>query len=111
MDPDSLPYIFLNACFVNNFVLSLFLGICPFLGVSAKRATAVRMGFAVIFVMLVSSMCAYGINWVLELPWVNAPYLRLIATSRSSRQPCSWWRCSLRKPAPRYSKRWASFCR
>ncbi len=78
MNPDSLPFIFLNACFMNNFVLSLFLGICPFLGVSAKRETAVRMGLAVIFVMLVSSMCAYGINIVLEHPKVNAPYLRLI---------------------------------
>lgn len=78
MEADSLPLIFIDACIVNNFVLSLFLGICPFLGVSAKRETAVRMGFAVIFVMLVSSMCAYGINVVLNLPWVNAPYLRLI---------------------------------
>lgn len=78
MESDSLPFIFLNAVFVNNFVLSLFLGICPFLGVSAKRETAARMGLAVIFVMLVSSMCAYGINAVLEHPAVNAPYLRLI---------------------------------
>ncbi|MFO7905554.1 MAG: electron transport complex protein RnfA [Planctomycetota bacterium] len=78
MEADSLLFIFLDACFVNNFVLSLFLGICPFLGVSAKRETALRMGLAVIFVMLVSSMCAYGINVVLNLPWVDAPYLRLI---------------------------------
>ena len=78
MKPDSLPFIFVNACFINNFVLSMFLGLCPFLGVSAKRATAVRMGLAVIFVMLVSSMCAYGINIVLGHPNINAPYLRLI---------------------------------
>ncbi len=78
MKPDSLPFIFVNACFINNFVLSMFLGICPFLGVSAKRETAVRMGLAVIFVMLVSSTCAYGINIVLEHPSINAPYLRLI---------------------------------
>ena len=78
MESDSLPFIFLNAVFVNNFVLSMFLGICPFLGVSAKRETALRMGLAVIFVMLVSSMCAYVINVVLEHPAVNAPYLRLI---------------------------------
>jgi electron transport complex protein RnfA len=78
MESDSLPFIFLNAVFVNNFVLSMFLGICPFLGVSAKRETALRMGLAVIFVMLVSSICAYVINVVLEHPAVNAPYLRLI---------------------------------
>lgn len=73
---DSLPFILINACIVNNFVLSLFLGICPFLGVSGKIQTAVRMGIAVIFVMLVSSMCAFGINIVLAK--VGAPYLRLI---------------------------------
>jgi hypothetical protein len=64
--------IFLNAAFVNNFVLALFLGICPFLGVSAKTETAVRMGGAVSFVMLVSSVCAFGIHQLLV--WINAPY-------------------------------------
>ena len=53
-----LASVFLNACLVNNFVLAYFLGICPFLGVSGKVDTAVRMGAAVTFVMLVSSVCA-----------------------------------------------------
>jgi len=65
MSGESLGFIFLNAAVINNFVLALFLGICPFLGVSAKRATAWNMGLAVIFVMLVSSISAYGINWLL----------------------------------------------
>lgn len=73
---ESLPEIFLNACLVNNFVLSMFLGICPFLGVSGKFETATRMGMAVMFVMLVSSACAFGINWLLIR--VGAEYLRLI---------------------------------
>jgi len=68
--------IFFNAAIVNNFVLSMFLGICPFLGVSGKVDTALRMGLAVIFVMLVSSMCAYGINVLLVR--FHAEYLRLI---------------------------------
>ncbi len=76
MTSDSLTFIFLNACIINNFVLSLFLGICPFLGVSGKMETASRMGLAVMFVMFVSSTCAYAINAVLvELDMV---YLRLI---------------------------------
>ena len=74
---NELMGIFLNAAFVNNFVLALFLGICPFLGVSARTETAVRMGGAVCFVMLVASLCAYGINLILD--WINAPYLRLIS--------------------------------
>ena len=76
MTADSVTFIFLNAAVVNNFVLAMFLGICPFLGVSAKRETAWSMGLAVIFVMLVSSICAYGINWMLTT--FEIEYLRLI---------------------------------
>ena len=77
MSEQSLWSIFINACLVNNFVLAYFLGICPFLGVSAKRSTAARMGLAVTFVMIISSVCAYGIHYLLEL--INAPYLQLIS--------------------------------
>ena len=77
MNTASSLQIFINAAFINNFVLALFLGICPFLGVSAKTDTAVRMGGAVMFVMLISSVCAYGIHIVLD--WIGAPYLQLIA--------------------------------
>ena len=76
MAGESLGFIFLNAAVINNFVLALFLGICPFLGVSAKRATAWNMGLAVIFVMLVSSISAYGINWLLVR--LEIEFLRLI---------------------------------
>jgi electron transport complex protein RnfA len=69
--------IFIDACLINNFVLALFLGICPFLGVSSKTDTAVRMGVAVTFVMLVSSLCAYGIH--VALIAIDAPYLHLIS--------------------------------
>jgi len=65
MQPDSLTFIFLNAFLINNFVLLMFLGICPFLGVSGKIKTAWNMGLAVIFVMVVSSTCAFLINMVL----------------------------------------------
>jgi len=74
---DPLWSVFVNACLINNFVLAYFLGICPFLGVSGKLATATRMGGAVTFVMLVSSTCAYGINQLLLA--IDAPYLRLIS--------------------------------
>ena len=76
MSDDSLGFIFLNACIINNFVLSTFLGICPFLGVSGKYETASRMGLAVMFVMLVSSTCAFFINSLLEM--FGLEFLRLI---------------------------------
>ncbi|OQY27748.1 MAG: electron transport complex subunit A [Candidatus Cloacimonetes bacterium 4572_55] len=77
MSPDSPMFIFISACLINNFVLSYFLGICPFLGVSGKIETAARMGMAVTFVMLVSSTCAFGIHKALLA--INAPYLQLIS--------------------------------
>lgn len=77
MVSESLPFIFLNALLVNNFVLALFLGLCPFLGVSGKLGTAFPMGVATSFVMLISSVCAYFINLVLVA--LGMEYLRLIA--------------------------------
>ncbi len=77
MKTESLFFIFLNAALINNFVLAAFLGICPFIGVSKKLETASRMGMAVTFVMLVSSVCAYGVH--LALVAINAPYLQLIS--------------------------------
>ena len=77
MIEEPLWSIFLNACLINNFVLAYFLGLCPFLGVSGRLETATRMGGAVIFVMLVSSICAFGIQRLLVA--VDAPYLKLIS--------------------------------
>jgi electron transport complex protein RnfA len=77
MNEQPLWSIFINACLVNNFVLAYFLGICPFLGVSAKRGTALRMGAAVTLVMVISSLAAFGIRALLLL--VGAPYLQLIS--------------------------------
>ena len=77
MSTESLWSIFINASLVNNFVLAYFLGICPFLGVSGKMDTATKMGGAVTFVMIISSMCAYGIHALLVA--INAPFLQLIS--------------------------------
>ena len=74
-----MPYVLLlviNAIFVNNFVLSRFLGICPFLGVSRKTDTALGMGMAVIFVMGVASVITYALN--LALVAAGIEYLRTI---------------------------------
>ena len=59
--------IFISAIFVNNVVLSQFLGICPFLGVSKKISTAAGMGIAVAFVLTVSVIVTYALQtWVLN---------------------------------------------
>lgn len=51
--------IFIAAIFVNNVVLSQFLGICPFLGVSKKVDTALGMGMAVTFVMTIATIVTF----------------------------------------------------
>ncbi|MBQ9815631.1 MAG: electron transport complex subunit RsxA [Lachnospiraceae bacterium] len=58
----SLILIAIGSAFVNNVVLSQFLGLCPFLGVSKKINTAAGMGVAVIFVITLSSMVTWVIN-------------------------------------------------
>lgn len=71
-----LFWILLSAMVVNNFTLALFLGLCPFMGVSARVETALRMGAANIFVMVLTSLCAWALN-TFVLP--HAPYLQLIS--------------------------------
>lgn len=77
MNEQSLWSVFVNAALVNNFVLAWFLGLCPFMGVSARLATATRMGAAVSVVMVVASVSAYVLHHLLIV--VGAPFLELIA--------------------------------
>ena len=63
-----LIIILLSAVFINNYVLSRFLGICPFLGVSKKLDSATGMSIAVIFVMLMATAVTYPIQIFLLNP-------------------------------------------
>ncbi len=69
--------ILFSVIFVDNFVLSKFLGICPFLGVSKKLNTAMGMSLAVILVMGLSSAITFPINQFLLIPY-GLEYLRTI---------------------------------
>ena len=70
--------IFITAIFVNNVVLSQFLGICPFLGVSKKVETATGMGAAVAFVLVIATIVTYLIQkFVLDA--FGLQYLQTIA--------------------------------
>jgi electron transport complex protein RnfA len=71
-----LLWIFISAMIINNFTLYYFLGLCPFFGVSDRISTALRMGMANVFVLLITAFCAWFLNtYVLS----HAPYLRLIS--------------------------------
>lgn len=69
--------IAIGAALVNNVVLSQFLGLCPFLGVSKKIGTAAGMGGAVIFVLTLSSLCTSLIYEFILVP-LNITYLQTI---------------------------------
>ena len=68
--------ILVSAMLVTNFTLFYFLGLCPFMGVSAKVGTALRMGLANIAVMTITSLVASFLNQFV-LP--HAPYLQTIS--------------------------------
>lgn len=70
--------IFISAIFVNNIILSQFLGICPFLGVSKKIDTALGMGMAVAFVLTLATIVTYLIQYGLLVP-LGLQYLQTLA--------------------------------
>lgn len=68
----------ISSIFINNMILSRFLGLCPFLGVSKKIDSAMGMGFAVIFVMTMASFFTWLIQAYILVPF-NITYLGTIA--------------------------------
>ena len=73
----NLLLIALAAALVNNVVLSQFLGLCPFIGVSKKTNTAAGMGGAVIFVIMIASAVTYGVYYGILKPY-KVEYLQTI---------------------------------
>jgi electron transport complex protein RnfA len=78
MEVKAIILIFVGAAFVNNFVLSRFLGLCPYIGVSKKTESAVGMGLAVIFVMTMASAVTWLVYNFVLIPY-RLEYLRTIA--------------------------------
>ena len=92
--------IFISAIFVNNIVLSQFLGICPFLGVSQKVSTSLGMGAAVAFVLTLATIVTYLVQIYLLDPF-GLQYLQtitfiLVIVSLST----VWLRFILKKVSP-----------
>ena len=69
--------IVIGCLFVSNIILSSFLGICPFLGISKKPANAIGMGFALIFVVTLSAVICYCIERFILQP-LGLDYLQLL---------------------------------
>ncbi len=75
---ENIFLILLSSILVNNFVLSRFLGICPFLGVSKRVQTAAGMGLAVTFVMALASVITYFVWYFILVP-LGIGYLQTVA--------------------------------
>ena len=69
--------ILIGSGLVNNVVLSQFLGLCPFLGVSKKTKTAASMGAAVIFVIMIASAVTFAVHYMVLVP-LGMEYMQTI---------------------------------
>lgn len=69
--------IFITFVFINNFILTQFLGLCPFIGVSKNTESAIGMGFAVTFVMSIASIVTWLLYYYILVPF-NIIYLQTI---------------------------------
>lgn len=78
MDATQFLTIFISAVFINNVILSRFLGLCPFLAISRQTRPALAMSLAVTFVITMSSLITWFIYRFLLIPF-NLTYLRTIS--------------------------------
>lgn len=77
---NNLLTIFISAVLVNNFVLYYFLGICPFLGVSTKLESSLGMGMATTFVMTMTALITWPLNYYIISPetGLDLPFLEYV---------------------------------
>ena len=73
----SLFTLFISGMLINNIILTKFLGMCPFMGVSTKLDSAVGMGLAVVFVIFCASIVSYGLYYLVLVP-LGLEYMELI---------------------------------
>lgn len=69
--------LFISGMLINNIILSKFIGMCPFMGVSTKMESAVGMGLAVIFVVFCASVLSWGLYYGVLVP-LHLEYMKLI---------------------------------
>ena len=114
MDFTNIFVILLSSILVNNFVMSRFLGCCPFLGVSKKINTALGMGAAVTFVMSLASVITYLVQYFVLEP-LGVAYLQTIAFILVIAALVQLVEMVIQKMSPSLYKalgasRWPSFC-
>ena len=91
--------ILVSTIWVNNFVLSHFLGLCPFIGVSKKLSASIGMGLATTFVLTLSSVSSYLVNTYLLEPY-HLEYLRTISCILVIAAMVGFTEMAIRKTSP-----------
>lgn len=104
-----LLLIIVSSAIVNNVVLSQFLGLCPFLGVSKKIETAAGMGGAIIFVITLSSFVTSVIYRFILVP-TNMEYLQTIVFILIIAALVQFVEMFLKKRFPLFTRRWVYIC-
>lgn len=77
MNTGELVTLFITSVLINNAVLNQFLGLCPFMGVSKKKSSALGMGLAVIFVIVAAALVTYALYYLVLVP-LKLEYMDLI---------------------------------
>lgn len=90
MELGELFAIFIGVIFVNNFVLSRFLGLCPYVGVTRESSSALGMGMAVIFVMTLASAVTWMVDHYLLQPTASNLCYRVARVLGASADPGSF---------------------
>ncbi|MCX7820525.1 MAG: RnfABCDGE type electron transport complex subunit A [Brevinematales bacterium] len=78
MDINKILTLIFGAIFINNFIFSRFLGLCPFFGVSKKIDSAIGMGFAATFVLVMSTAVIFPVNYYILVPLHLDKFLQII---------------------------------
>ena len=91
---ENFAWVFISALLVNNFVLTYFLGLCPFLGVSGSLETSSRLGLATTFVLVASNLVVSAIRGIV-------PRSMRIGWRRRIGSPGRRSPAALRSPSPR----------
>lgn len=109
MDFSTLFIIIIGSIFINNFVISRFLGLCPYIGVSKKMDSAFGMGMAVIFVMTMAStitwlIYTFFLNEATSIFGIDLTFLRTIAFILSIAVLVQFVEMVIKKTAPELYK-------
>jgi len=109
MDFSTLFIIIIGSIFINNFVISRFLGLCPYIGVSKKMDSAIGMGMAVIFVMTMAStitwlIYTFFLNKATSIFGIDLTFLRTIAFILSIAVLVQFVEMVIKKAAPELYK-------